>query len=93
MRKMLPELTEIIRLEGIRRRMERFEYEDIVNLKYPLETSDRIKHPRMDLQDRAKIFAPFAALKGHDKELDDRKYDEYDEIERCIIEECMTEEF
>ncbi|MBR6318005.1 MAG: hypothetical protein IKR75_06225 [Fibrobacter sp.] len=24
-----------------------------------------MKHPRMSMQDRAKIFAPFAALRGH----------------------------
>ena len=73
--------------------MDGFEYDDIINLEYPLKTSDRVKHPRMDAQDRAKIFAPFAALSGHAGELKSKEYEEYDEIERCIIEECMTEEF
>lgn len=27
------------------------------------------KHPRMDLQNRAKIFSPFAALRGYDEEI------------------------
>ena len=73
--------------------MDGFEYDDIINLEYPLKTSDRVKHPRMDVQDRTKIFAPFAALRGHAGELKSKEYEEYDEIERCIIEECMTEEF
>lgn len=41
-------------------------YDDIINMKYPLESSDISKHPRMKVEDRAKIFAPFAALKGYE---------------------------
>lgn len=37
-------------------------YEDIIGLDRP--ASDR---PRMPVADRAKIFQPFAALKGHDE--------------------------
>lgn len=42
-------------------------YDDIINIEYPLRNSDIIKHPRMKVEDRAKIFAPFAALKGYEE--------------------------
>jgi hypothetical protein len=42
-------------------------YDDIIHMDYPLKSSDRVKHPRMQVQDRAKIFAPFAALKGYEE--------------------------
>lgn len=42
-------------------------YDDIIHMDYPLKSSDVIKHPRMKLEDRAKIFAPFAALKGYEE--------------------------
>lgn len=42
-------------------------YDDIIHMEYPLKTLNVIKHPRMAIGDRAKIFAPFAALKGHDE--------------------------
>ncbi len=29
-----------------------------------------MKHPRMNVEDRAKIFHPFAALRGHAEALD-----------------------
>lgn len=41
-------------------------YEDIINLPYPRnDWNFLIKHPRMSIENRAKIFAPFAALRGH----------------------------
>lgn len=42
-------------------------YDDIINIIYPLKSSDIIKHPRMMVNERAKIFAPFAALKGYEE--------------------------
>jgi hypothetical protein len=42
-------------------------YDDIIHMDYPLKSSDIIKHPRMQVEDRAKIFAPFAALKGYEE--------------------------
>ncbi len=42
-------------------------YDDIIYMEYPLKSSDKIKHPRMSTADRAKIFAPFAALKGYEE--------------------------
>ena len=43
------------------------QYDDIIYMEYPLKSSDIIKHPRMRIEDRAKIFAPFAALKGYEE--------------------------
>ena len=42
------------------------DYKDIINLPYPRDDWNFLmKHPRMSMEDRAKIFAPFAALRGH----------------------------
>lgn len=41
-------------------------YDDIISMEYPLKSADIIKHPKMRIEDRAKIFAPFAALKGYE---------------------------
>ena len=41
-------------------------YDDIIGMEYPLKSSDLKRHPRMRVEDRAKIFAPFAALKGYE---------------------------
>ena len=52
--------------------MPSFNYEDIIDLPYPREDWNfRMKHPRMSLEARAKIFAPFAALRGHSDAIDD----------------------
>ncbi len=42
-------------------------YEDIINMERPMPRDVLAKHPRMSTADRAKIFSPFAALKGHDE--------------------------
>ncbi len=42
-------------------------YDDILHTEYPWISSDIIKHPRMRVEDRAKIFVPFAALKGYEE--------------------------
>ncbi len=42
-------------------------YDDIIYMEYPFERSNTIKHPRMRVEDRAKIFAPFAALRGYEE--------------------------
>jgi len=42
------------------------DYEDMVDIKWPRETL----RPKMQLKDRAKIFLPFAALKGYEESLD-----------------------
>lgn len=59
--------------------MPSFDYSDIIDLPYPRnDWNFLIKHPRMSMQDRAKIFHPFAALRGHAEALDataERKQD------------------
>ncbi len=56
-----------------------FDYSDIIDLPYPRnDWNFLIKHPRMSMEDRAKIFHPFAALRGHAEALDataERKQD------------------
>ena len=45
-----------------------FNYDDIINLPYPHDDWNFLmKHPRMSMETRAKIFNPFAALRGHDE--------------------------
>ena len=47
------------------------DYSDIIDLPYPRDDWDFLmKHPRMSVTDRAKIFHPFAALRGHAEALD-----------------------
>lgn len=41
-------------------------YEDIINMEYPWKGKDTVRHPPMSRADRAKIFAPFAALRGYE---------------------------
>lgn len=40
-------------------------YKDIINKTWPADPDIFLEHPRMPLSERAKIFAPFAALRGH----------------------------
>ena len=44
-------------------------YEDIIDMERPWPKDTLRKHPKMSPQDRAKIFAPFAALRGHSERL------------------------
>ena len=57
----------------------RDDYRDIIDLPYPrYDWNFLMKHPRMSVTDRAKIFHPFAALRGHSEALDataERKQD------------------
>lgn len=42
------------------------DYKDIMDLPYPRDDWNFLmKHPRMSIANRAKIFSPFAALRGH----------------------------
>lgn len=51
--------------------MPSFNYDDIINLPYPHDDRDFfLKHPRMSMSARAKIFNPFAALRGHSELID-----------------------
>ena len=44
-------------------------YADILHRERPQTEESLRKHPRMSLQNRAKIFSPFAALRGYDEQL------------------------
>jgi hypothetical protein len=48
-------------------------YDDIIHMEYPLPGKDKAKHPPMAISDRAKIFAPFAALKGFDESIEQKQ--------------------
>lgn len=51
--------------------MPNFDYSDIIDLPYPRnDWNFLIRHPRMSMEDRAKMFHPFAALRGHAEALD-----------------------
>lgn len=52
--------------------MPSFNYDDIINLPYPCDDWNFLmKHPRMSTVARAKIFSPFAALRGHNEAIGD----------------------
>ncbi|MCC8015172.1 MAG: YolD-like family protein [Eubacterium sp.] len=44
-------------------------YDDIINMDRPWQKDTLRRHPKMSPRDRAKIFAPFAALRGHSERL------------------------
>lgn len=44
-------------------------YDDIINIKWPQENASRVP---MNLNQRAKIFLPFAALNGYELALENR---------------------
>lgn len=48
-------------------------YADILEKQRPCNEQSLRKHPRMPLQNRAKIFSPFAALRGYDEQLEEEK--------------------
>lgn len=62
-------------------------YTDILDKSRPDGEESRRKHPRMTLQNRAKIFSPFAALRGYDEELAEEKQ----RTER-VAKKLLTEE-
>lgn len=61
------EEDEMNRKESLQQPNGKHAYDDIMDLEYPLKQHDRIKHPPMSIADRAKIFSPFAALKGYEE--------------------------
>ncbi|MCD7890135.1 MAG: YolD-like family protein [Oscillospiraceae bacterium] len=44
-------------------------FDEIIDMERPWTEETLKKHPKMSPQDRAKIFAPFAALRGHSERL------------------------
>jgi|GEM_PF-1399345 len=68
-----------------------FEYADIIDRSRPVHHGDdfSVKHPPMSISDRAKIFAPFAALSGHSdaiKETGRQHTEAADRIETEVID-------
>ena len=49
------------------------EYKDIIDKERPVHDGDEFeaRHPKMSRENRAKIFAPFAALKGYEEAIDE----------------------
>ena len=62
-----------------------FRYEDVLEKGKPYHDGDyfSIRHPHMDCGKRAKIFAPFAALKGFEEEVQSKevKYERKHELD------------
>lgn len=77
--------------------MPSFNYDDIINLPYPRnDWNFLIKHPRMSIENRAKIFAPFAALRGHSDAIEETaerrltiRQDELMEDSRLELDEAL----
>ena len=46
-------------------------YADILELERPQTEESLRRHPRMSLQNRAKIFSPFAAVRGYKEQIDE----------------------
>ena len=70
---------------------EPFPYEDILHKNRPVHQGDEFsrKHPSMSLKDRAKIFSPFAALKGYEDAIIHQQeiHVPEDELERVLYRE------
>ncbi|MCD7830191.1 MAG: hypothetical protein LUG58_07115 [Clostridiales bacterium] len=63
-------------------------YDDIIAMERPWPERTLHNHPKMALQDRAKIFAPFAALRGHSERLGEEDV----KLRRCHRAELSEEE-
>lgn len=71
-------------------------YEDIIHKKRPVHVNDdfAVKHPRMRTEDRAKIFTPFAALKGYEESIQERQRvtqppRELDDEQKALLSEML----
>ena len=53
-------------------------YDDIIILPHPVST----KHPQMSMLGRAAQFAPFAALTGYEKAIEEARKKQEEEIRR-----------
>ena len=67
----------------------RRKYKDIINLERPVHENDffSAEHPKMDAMERAKIFAPFDALKGFSEAVASKEtfYEKF----RCVCKSCI----
>lgn len=65
-------------------------YADILQMERPCSEESLRKHPRMTIQNRAKIFSPFAALRGYDEQLDEEKQRSERVTKRILTEEEIS---
>lgn len=66
-------------------------YADIIDMERPQTEESLRKHPRMTLQNRAKIFSPFAALRGYDEQLAEEKQRSERVTKKILTEEEMSD--
>ncbi len=59
-------------------------YADILHLSRP---EPSIRHPRMSVSNRAKIFSPFAALRGYEEEIAEEKW-----LQTRVTKKLLSEE-
>ena len=65
-------------------------YGDILEMERPQTKESLRKHPRMTLQNRAKIFSPFSPLRGYDEQLAAEKQRAERVPKRILTEEEMS---
>ena len=65
-------------------------YADILHMERPQTEESLHKHPRMTLQNRAKIFSPFAALRGYGEQLAEEKQRTERVTKRVLTKEEMS---
>ena len=65
-------------------------YGDILEMERPQTEEFLRKHPRMTLQNRAKIFSPFSPLRGYDEQLAAEKQRTERVTKRILTEEEMS---
>lgn len=63
-------------------------YADILHLSRP---EPSFRHPRMALSNRAKIFSPFAALRGYENEIAEEKWKQTRVPKKMLSEDEMAE--
>ena len=64
-------------------------YGDIIEMERPRTEESLRKHPRMTLQNRAKIFSPFSPLRGYDEQLAAEKQST-ERVPKRILTETIT---
>ncbi|MCD8019019.1 MAG: YolD-like family protein [Clostridiales bacterium] len=68
----------------------RKKYADIIDLERPVDEEVFRRHPRMSVANRAKIFAPFAALRGHGERLE-QENEKLNLVEKITLSEEESE--
>ena len=61
-------------------------YDDIMGMEYPFPGKCPGNRQPMPVEERAKIFGSFAALKGHEDEIDKRRVEVEDLVNNHTIE-------